>query len=169
MKPIYKIETIQSSCRPYTWISLKNSLLIIANSEIILTQHHGVFTGTVKDGEVKWYTYAGEKGNNDTLPMHEDAHVMELRIFNKEEELYVWRENEQLKGRFRSDGKGEVVDIVHVNMRLRSVVAKRLFETLGTEREDKVGVRTRQYLDYDDLGQVKYTDIRFLEFKALKL
>lgn len=135
------------------------------------------------------------------LPPHidriETKFIQKLRIFNKEEEIFFWRTNQNgkriLKGRHRKDNIGEMQPVVEANQILFGTYQERIddnFIKLGEERgtevilpfsstiihvpikgelnkdnqDNRIGIRTRNYIGYNEIGQAGYVDCRFVEF-----
>jgi len=140
-----------------------------------------------------------EKGNFRFF--HEDAFdpkfLQRLRIFNKDEELHIWRSGKKLFGRLRKDGKGDETPVVEADQVLFGTLAEpqngwtRLSEKRGTaliipgkfdadENTKRVAIRTRNYIGYMEYKgfrkvseamlaphQATYQDCRFVEFVQL--
>ncbi|MHB2148285.1 type III-D CRISPR-associated protein Csx19 [Calditrichota bacterium LG25] len=143
----------------------------------------------------------GEFENGSIRFFHEDSFdpkfVQRMRIFNKDEELYIWRSGKKLFGRFRRDGKGDVSIVVEANQVLFGTFTEvqngwtLLSEKRGTfliipgefeanERRKRVAIRTRNYIGFmEEKGfpkvsetmtaphQATYRDHRFVEFIQL--
>ncbi len=115
--------------------------------------------------------------------------VLRLRVFNRDEELFLWRSRGTLKGRVRYDypansEKGDPVDIVEANQVLfgtridkRAENRTRITEDRGTSltlpfsdlKSDKNGlllerpcITTYNYIGCNEAHQATYIDCRFV-------
>ena len=123
----------------------------------------------------------------------EAKHLQQLRVFNNDMELLVWRSNDYLKGRLRTDSEGETTEVVDAHQVLFGTESKpepldslytKIFEDRGTElslpfsgltvdvkenRKNRVFIKTRNYIDYNKVQQAGYVDCRFLGFYKIDL
>ena len=108
--------------------------------------------------------------------------IQRIRIFNKDEELMLWRSEGKLKGRYRKDNDGDKIDVVDNNQVLFGTKAEeingfmRLTEERGTEiilpfdnlkvddNENRIKIKTRNYIGFNEIHQATYVDCRFIEF-----
>ena len=111
----------------------------------------------------------------------ESRFIQKLRLFNPKQELYIWRTEGKLKGRIRKDNEGDTIDIIDANQVLFGTTGERtngyskLTEERGTEiilplevpnidaKENRVKIKTRNYIKYNELGQAGYYECRFVE------
>jgi len=135
----------------------------------------GVWLGRYrKDG-----TFFFDQGDMDT------NYLLRLRVFNAGKEVMVWRGEDGFLGRWRrDDDSGERDHAVEACQVLFGTDSKyrrngfaTLFEQRGTElilpfdnlqvdnRKNRVCLRTRNYIGFNDLGQAGYMDCRFLGFE----
>ncbi len=114
-------------------------------------------------------------------------YVQRLRIFNKDEELLIWRSENGFKGRYRRDYEGDEMDVVDAEQVLFGTDADdlknrftKLFEKRGTEiilpfpfveldvkdktEGKRIFIQTRNYIDYNKACQATYVDCRFMGF-----
>ena len=129
---------------------------------------------------------------NGKCHFHEDGtinpkYIRKLRLFNEDEELFVWRSSDSLNGRYRKDEEGDETDVVDAKQVLFGTDTDkddlkdgftRISEKRGTKivlpfsgldvknkTEDKrVFVQTRNYIGYNDVHQATYIDCRFMGF-----
>ncbi len=114
----------------------------------------------------------------------EPKYLQKLRVFNENKELYLWEISEnEFKGRLRTDNQGKEEDIVEAKQILWGTMVEsldngwsRIYEKRGTElvvpfdnlvindHEKRIKIRIRNYIDYNELGQVGYVDSRFVSF-----
>lgn len=108
----------------------------------------------------------------------EPNYVQSLRVFDRDQELYIWRTApEHFNYRYRVDGEGETVDVVETSHLLwgRIVKYENRWASLAEERGIKLRIpvadanigerlwlKTRNYITYNELGQAGYVDCRFL-------
>lgn len=115
------------------------------------------------------------------------AHLQLARIFNKDQELKIWKSEAGFNYRVRIDSEGEkgwAIEAEQILWGTRSQKLDeswtRLFEDRGTELiiplkieipegqevpNPRACIRTRNYIDYLDNGQASFVDCRFVEFK----
>jgi len=124
---------------------------------------------------------------NEKLEPH---FIQKMRLFDKDQELYVWRKNKnRFQGRLRIDGTGEKTDVVDAEQVLWGTGSKslgdytKLYEDRGTKiilpfknvvidakknPKDRIFILTRNYVSYDtnsSYEQAGYVDCRFIAFK----
>jgi len=116
----------------------------------------------------------------------EEKYIQKMRIFNEQKELLIWRNQGNLKGRFRIDGEGEEAFVVNSFQLLWGTDKHNLgnnwikvYEKRGTElilplgdvnvdnRKNRLFLKSRNYIDFHpETHQATYSDCRFLGFKA---
>ncbi|OJX90103.1 MAG: CRISPR-associated protein [Paludibacter sp. 47-17] len=121
--------------------------------------------------------------------------ILKLRVFNKDAELLVWRNNQgKYKARLRKDGEGEEQGVVDARQVMFGTETKPtendvnfscLTEKRGTEiilplkdleisdsdineGKGRLCIHTRSYIGYIDEMQATYEDVRFVEFVMYK-
>ncbi|MFW0884778.1 CRISPR-associated protein Csx19 [Candidatus Acidulodesulfobacterium sp. H_13] len=116
----------------------------------------------------------------------EKRFIRRLRIFNKDEELHLWRSNGRLNGRYRSDSEGEETYAIEANQVIFGTKAEIcneytiLTEQRGTKitipgkwetdnKRMRVAIKTRHYIGYKNGYQAAYVDVRFVKFVQLPL
>lgn len=118
-----------------------------------------------------------------------DKHLVRLRVFDKEKELHVWCSHQQLHYRLRKDIEGEGAHFTESELVLWGTSDKwapdRKILTVTEERgtafelpffdqqqnlseKDRLVLVTRNYIDYNDIGQAGYVDCRFVAIKKQK-
>lgn len=108
--------------------------------------------------------------------------IQKLRLFNKMSELLIWRTEGKWKARLRIDEEGLEMKIIEANQVLFGTTADvqngitTLTEGRGTEiilpfeingvdtQKNRVKIKTRNYIDFNKLGQAGYVDCRLVEF-----
>jgi len=133
-----------------------------------------VIIGKFKDNKLIFYN--GE--------IFEPKYLQKLRVFNENKELYLWEISEnEFKGRLRTDNQGKEEDIVEAEQILWGTMVEsldngwsRIYEKRGAElvvpfdnlviddHEKRIKIRTKNYIDYNELGQAGYVDSRFVSF-----
>ena len=90
-------------------------------------------------------------------------YILNIRIFNEDEEFYFWKSGNQQTGRHRKDAESHQGEdyAIDTEMLLRSVIAP---EKSG-KAEDKYFLKTRNYLANDGFG---YNDSRFVAITSKK-
>jgi len=132
--------------------------------------------------------------NNGKITFIEDEEpfepefIQKLRLFDSNKELFLWRTEGKWKARLRTDEEGEDVSVVDANQVLFGTKGEdvgneftKLTEDRGTEiilpfeiknlnddfKKDncnRVKINTRNYINYNELGQAGYADCRFVKF-----
>jgi len=144
-------------------------------SFIVAYLDYKVLIGTYENGNCHFH-------ENETI---DPKYIQRLRVFNETKELYLWRTSKGLKGRLRIDSEGngtEVVDAYQVLFGTRSEPSgnyTRISEERGTvlflpfqdleidvkkEKKDRIAVKTRNYIDYNNVFQATYIDCRLMGF-----
>jgi len=118
--------------------------------------------------------------NNESFDL---KFVQKIRIFNKDEEFYIWKEEGNLFGRIKKDDNSEFVDSIQVLFGTRSQsvdsdwtkITEHLrgieFVLPGKWEVDndkkKIALKVRNYIGYTENHLATYTDSRFVEFVQL--
>lgn len=133
--------------------------------------------------EIVFYNIENGKWN---FPMKGLGELVRLRIFNKEQELHIWRSNKILKGRLRIDSMGNETEYVEAKPLLNGTTFDKLNPgIIATEdkgihyclpysnleklsgSKNRIALLTLSYIDYSDIGQTNYTDCRFVDFEII--
>ncbi len=135
--------------------------------------YHKVLIGKF---EVDFKTYDGQPFS--------PTHLMNLRVFNKDEEVYIWRiEENNFLWRHRKDNEGDEQDVMDIEQVLWGTRAEplqndysRLFETRGMElivpfeglqiddKKKRLKILTRHYIVPNENHQACYVDARIVGF-----
>lgn len=123
--------------------------------------------------------------NEESIPQQ---YIQKLRIFNKDQEFFVWRTREKLKGRLRMDFEtqdSESIEVVVAQQALfgtkkgrksnngyteitedRGTTLNLPFENLDVnQKENRVFIKTYNYIKYHPITyQASYVDCRFVNF-----
>jgi CRISPR-associated protein (TIGR03984 family) len=155
-------------------IHIKTDSLVVAYLD------YKVLIGRYKNNTFKFYDTTFDITKNS-------QYVQKIRIFNKDEELLLWRSDGGFKGRYRKDGDGDEIDVVDAAQVLFGTEAKdlqngftKITETRGTEiilhfpfkeldvkdkiEGKRVFIQTRNYVAYNEAFQATYGDCRFVGF-----
>ncbi|MCL4440396.1 MAG: CRISPR-associated protein Csx19 [Firmicutes bacterium] len=138
-----------------------------------------ILIGRVEQGKLSFY-------ENEVF---EPKYLKQIRIFNKAQELYLWRRADLFRGRFRQDSLGQGTEYVEVKQVLWGSRSEnlshgwiKLCEDRGIELilpwdepdglnrknpKDRVGLLSRNYIDYTETAQAGYTDCRFIDFERM--
>jgi CRISPR-associated protein (TIGR03984 family) len=129
-----------------------------------------------------------EGGWNEPLLSYKN--MVRLRLFDAEKELHIWRSNGVLKGRLREDGKGDNTEFINSTIIMNGTSFKfsddnkavESVEEKGTKYKlpylnelsgligkttARLGIITRNYIDYTANEQAGYIDSRFVDFKIM--
>jgi len=90
--------------------------------------------------------------------------IQQIRLFNSYQEIKYWRSQGKLKSRVKTDGNGKSELYQDVPMILRSTIAK----MLPSKANETLTLITRQYIEYNKVGQAGYVDYRFVDFGSFK-
>lgn len=114
--------------------------------------------------------------------------IQKLRLFNNMQELFIWRTGGKWNARLRTDEEGADVYVVEANQLLFGTKSEdigkgftKLTEDRGTEiilpfkdkdfskefkknERNRLKIKTRNYIYYNEFGQAGYADCRIVEF-----
>lgn len=184
---LFSINSISKPLGEIEDVFQKTADLIKRSSFAIAYLDYEVRIGRFDDGQFAFYQ------TNDFDPKY----LQKLRVFNQNEELYIWRSGGKLYGRYRVDGMGgnelEVVEAHQVLFGTRFEKSgdwTKLWEDRGTslivpgkyvvdKNRNRVAIETYNYIGYMNEGnlsqnqktvvprQAGYMDCRFVEFVQL--
>ncbi len=112
-------------------------------------------------------------------------HIIRCRIFDQERELFVWKTEDRIKYRIRNDQSGEKVEVIDADQVMwgRNFVSSdgmiKVSESRGIKYElpescvenpllpvtERLVLRTRNYVDYNEIGQASFVDSRFVSIR----
>lgn len=112
-------------------------------------------------------------------------YLQKLRVFNSNEELFLWRSNDVFRGRLRHDDEGLgtfIIEAVQVLWGTEATNCKQGFCKISEERgaklilpfssiivdakQNRIKLKTRNYIKpIPETGQASYEDSRFVVFK----
>ncbi len=177
-----RVKQIQNEIN--TWIELENTLsnYFAGDGYIVAYLHYKVAVGKINGGKPEFF-------RNETF---NPKYLLKLRAFNNDQELLIWPGNGYLfKGRLRIDGEnnsnddGEIKCFIEAEQVLWGTNYKtldggwtRLFEKRGTGLiiptdiktqiknigKNRLKIKTRNYIGFNEMGQAGYEDCRFVEF-----
>lgn len=144
---------------------------ITMKSFVVAYMDYAVMTGRYKNGNFIFY-------NNETL---EQKYIQRIRVFNETEELLIWRSSNGFKGRLRIDSLGEDIEAVEAHQVLFGTRKKSLgdfteiyedrgtkiilpFSDLTVDKDKRIFIKTRNYIDYNEVCQATCVDARFVSF-----
>jgi len=145
----------------------ETSLRMTGKVFILVHKHHEVLIGEIRDGKI------AVKNPEQLTP----EYLQEIRMFTRSGELYIWNCGGQLKYRLRLDEQGDrthrydedhfmwgqkkdndnTVTEPNRGMRLS-------FPFPFTEEDCPLKYRVRNYLEFDDHGQLRFYDARLITF-----
>lgn len=149
------------------------------NGFCVVYLDYKVLIGKYSEGNFKFYKEE----------IFKPKYIQKMRIFDINQELYIWRKNEEeFRGRLRIDGPGIETDVIDAcqilwgtKAELLGEFSKIFEEDRGTElilplknvsfdnSENRVFIRTRNYISYRDNDQAGYEDCRFVDFRYNKV
>jgi CRISPR-associated protein (TIGR03984 family) len=144
---------------------------------------HEVLTGLVCDGNIVFSNQC------ETI---DETHLIMLRVFDPDKELFLRKSENKFIGRIRIDGqdKGDACEYVEADQILVGACAKAKdgftilkenqslkqglpvpgefsFDTedsLSSQPEKRLAIRTRNYIGYNEMFHAEYVDSRFVKF-----
>lgn len=171
-------------------ISIKSNTIVENNKNLNNAELTDIIIKSIEEGFIVAYLYnkviIGKIYNNRLIFYNDDEidikYLVMLRAFNKNEELYIWRNSgNRFNYRLRKDGEGEEKNAVDAEQILWGTKSEnltegwtRLSESRGMElivpidmdkSKDKkrIKLRTRHYIGFNELGQAGYIDSRFVD------
>lgn len=156
---------------PASMADLQNKLqeLGIQEGLMILWQVNSINWGTWKDGQ---FHYDG--------PAPKDSLVLELRVFNEQEELHLLKKGGSFEGRYRKDGEGKEAEYIDSASKFWGKKAERQDTAKGfvclidkdrklrmsipaiTADAETYALETRSYVEINkQTAQAGYADYRF--------
>ena len=182
MYQIYEIRRCKSyvESEEVNSIGIKNFILgKLSEGYIVCWLHYEVLFGKMKNSAFVFYN-----GNDPDF----ERYLVELRAFNENEELRIWRRMGTFFYRYRKDNEGEeneYIDAEQVMFGTKSEGSNDSFhkitESKGIEyylpseflngktlspKTQRLILHTRNYIGYNDFGQAGFVDSRFLKIKA---
>jgi len=148
---------------------------IKTDSIVVAYLDYTVLVGLYKNSKFEFHDTAFDIIKNS-------QYIQKIRIFNKDEEFLLWRSGNGFKGRYRKDEKGDEIDVVDAEQVLFGTKAEplgnftKLTEKRGTElilpftgltvddKKNRVFIKTRNYISYNEAHQATYIDCRFMGF-----
>lgn len=112
-------------------------------------------------------------------------HILRFRIFDQDRELFVWKTGDIIKYRLRNDQSGEEVEVIDADQVMwgtkfiGSDGKIKVSESRGIKYElpescvdnpllpgtERLVLRTRNYVDYNEIGQASFVDSRFVSIR----
>lgn len=176
------LEAIKTTIIPYDKLSfgdfedLQSKIEQLFNNDGYVTVYlnYEVLIGKFEGKNLIFY-------NNERF---EPKYLQKIRIFNENKELYLWKVSEDIfKGRLRVDNQGEEKNVIDAKQILWGTMAEtlndgwsKIYEERGTaliipfdklaidNYKQRIKINTRNYIDYNELGQAGYVDSRFVSF-----
>jgi CRISPR-associated protein (TIGR03984 family) len=110
-----------------------------------------------------------------------DRDLREMRLFNKDRELYLYRTENGFAFRSRIDDTGKSAEYIEARQALwgttgevdggwtilsekRGIRLEVPIEANGVNEKCRVAALTRNYITYSEVGQASITDCRFVDF-----
>ncbi|MHA1439593.1 MAG: type III-D CRISPR-associated protein Csx19 [Promethearchaeota archaeon] len=181
MASIYSIEAINSFKEIGNILKEFKSEIItskVDNGYLICWLNHEILFGKIQDGNLIFF--------RNNLPNF-DEHLIKLRVFNENKELYIWKNLNGFKYRYRIDQQGETTyDYIDAKQIIWGTKSKKLTEFFSEIKEERgikfiipsdwlngkslndnnrLIMKTRNYLSYNNLGQASFTDSRIVNIK----
>lgn len=131
--------------------------------------------------QILWGTWNGTQLQLADKKVLDETQILEVRVFNENEELHLYRKGNGYEGRYVCDGQGPIQNHVDSLSRLWGhrvdyadgyavLIDEERFLKLTvpcTEKADYYGLVTRNYIEADPVtGQAGYRDYRFVRIEA---
>jgi CRISPR-associated protein (TIGR03984 family) len=136
---------------------------------LLVYKHHEILLGQVQDGEIL------VKKPEELTP----EYLQEMRMFSPNGELYLWNQNGKINYRLRLDEQGDITNrydeehfiwgqktekkddhtVMEVNRGMRLTLPFPV-----NNNECPLKYRVRNYLEFDDDGQIRFYDARLITF-----
>lgn len=159
----YKLQWIEiEPFQHYTFSTLETLYKEIDNGFILLFQHNELFTGIIGNGKVNWLT--------DEKPEDDLKTWQKIHIFNEISETLLLRKGKVLTIRKRTDKnisvtkKDNYLPFYDTSFLLRPVVGLPLKKI----EKGKYMLVSRNYIDFNEMGQAGIVDSRLLCLKLIK-
>ena len=149
---------------------------INTDSYVVVYLDYKVLIGKYSNGSFSFY-------RNEQIEL---KYIQRMRIFNKDEELMMWRSEGKQKARLRKDIVGTQSWVVDSKLVLFGTSAEKdgdysiLTEERGTEiilpftdiaindKYNRAIIKTRNYVDFNEQDIAGYIDCRFVDFHGSK-
>jgi len=112
-------------------------------------------------------------------------HILRFRMFDRDRELYAWKAEDRFKYRIRNDQSGEEIEVIDADQVMWGTKYHisdgliKVSETRGIKYElpescvdnpllsgtERLVLRTRNYIDYNEIGQASFVDSRFISIR----
>ncbi len=135
---------------------------------LLVYKHHEVQIGMIENGQIRI------DRKEELIP----EYLKELRVFSENGELYIWKQNQELKFRLRTDDKGDPVYIYKEDHFMWGNKVQKdgciiYEENRGmkihlpfavSDKQLPLKYRVWNYYDYDANGLIQFKDARLLCF-----
>ncbi|MDD4570404.1 MAG: CRISPR-associated protein Csx19 [Tepidanaerobacteraceae bacterium] len=175
-----KTTSTQHKFKADSWQGLQNSIAsyIQEKAYVVAYLDYKVLRGKAYQGRLE--LYEDEKFYPKFL--------QKMRVFNERQELLLWRQSENtFSARLRIDDVGKDEYCVEANQLLLASKPEQkgdwivLKDNRGTQlyipfdgkslksEQARMAIKTRNYIDYNEIGQAGYVDCRFLAFEVTEV
>jgi len=168
------LNKVKTQVKLFEEISEEEAKSIINNGYLVIYQHDIILIGKINKNQ---FHFADSSGYSFTR-------MQKMRIFNENEELYIWNTANKYKARYRKDNEGDNCHVLDARQVLTGTDKEelnngfcRIFEKRGfeltlpdfgfempTNGNKRIAVLTRNYIGYTGNGQAGYKDCRFVNF-----
>ncbi|MHA1757890.1 MAG: type III-D CRISPR-associated protein Csx19 [Promethearchaeota archaeon] len=186
MNEIYEIKNITSNeekgSLERNFYEIENLIVSnLDNGSIVCWQNYQLLFGKILNGKLNFI-----KNINTNF----DKHLIKLRAFNNQKEILIWKQLDKFKYRIRIDDNGgknqEYIDANQIIFGTRTKSLNNGFSEVIEDRgtrliipsdwlqnkqlgsNNRLILKTRNYLDYNNLGQISIIDCRFLEITVME-
>lgn len=170
----------QDECKGFSTLNVAELWRMVGEyitdfSFLVAYLNNEVLIGHYQEGQPQFY-------NNS---LFDPKYLLSMRIFNQQEELFIWKSDSGLRLRHRSDVQGKSGYAVKMCQLLWGTVVKvekgwiqLLDEGRGVKlllpwnkpiyEGDRIQLKTHNYIEYSDQGQAGYIDCRMVDFLVSK-
>lgn len=141
--------------------ALAEKVNAIQDGFAIFWLYHNLCLARICDGQLAFAETPGR---------YELRDIARVRLFDSEREFHIWRSGPQLKGRELIGTRSGYPAFTETQLRVVGKVAEQVLrlcpELLDPKgrAEDQIAVRTRDYIDFNEIGQATYVDSQLLGF-----
>ena len=153
---------------------IESRTAVIGDGHAVCWLHQSVMIGRIAGGKLSFH--------DGTTAVNADD-LMELRLFDENGELFLWRVEEGFRYRLRTDGSGDDAEVVDTLQPLwgtkvlgegsgwssiaedRGIRLEAPFTGLRLTPTERLALKCRNYIEFNDQHQAGFTDCRFMGFE----
>ena len=147
----------------------------IVKGHAVCWLHQSVMIGRIEGGKLSFH---------DGTSTVNVADLVELRLFDENGELFVWKVEEGFRYRLRTDGSGDEANVIDTLQPLwgtkvlgegsgwssiaedRGIRLEAPFTGLRLTPTERLSLKCRNYIEFNDQQQAGFADCRFMGFES---